>query len=41
MYTREQLEKGYNFHALKDILVKLGGIPSNKNKEQIILFSYT
>ena len=36
MYTREQLEKGYNFHALKDILVKLGGIPSNKNKEQII-----
>lgn len=35
-YTREILEKGYNFHNLKAICIELGGIPSNKNKDGLI-----
>lgn len=35
-YTREQLEKGFNFHNLKDICIQLGGKPSNRNKEEVI-----
>lgn len=35
-YTREQLERGFNFHKLKDICLELGGKPSNRNKEELI-----
>ena len=35
-FSREQLENNYNFHALKDICIGLGGIPSNLKKAEII-----
>lgn len=35
-FTREMLENEFNFHALKDICIELGGIPSNRKKDEII-----
>ena len=35
-YTREMLEKAYNFYNLREICKELGGIPSDRKKEQLI-----
>ncbi len=35
-YTREQLERSFNIHKLKEICIKLGGTPGTKKKDQII-----
>ncbi len=35
-YTREQLERSFNIHKLKEICIGLGGTPGTKNKAEII-----
>lgn len=35
-YTREELEKNYNIHKIKEICIGLGGTPGTKKKDQII-----
>ena len=35
-YTREQLERNFNIHKLKEICIELGGTPGTKKKAQII-----
>lgn len=35
-FTREELERSFNIHKLKEICIKLGGTPGTKKKDQII-----